>query len=250
MTPDQARLAARKILASAALGDDPAALRTRARATPTFLKFADRYLSEEATAKLKPNSLVNYRIYLHKHAAPAIGNLKLDKVRPADIAKMHQVIGQTKPVTANRTVECVSSVYRYAATCGLVDRSSNPTAHIQAFREPRREKFLGTEELARLGGAIREAETTGISCEVDESKPQAKHVAKNNRCTLIGPHAAAALRLLILTGARLREILTLRWEWADLERGLLLLPDSKTGRIVLNPLPLPYSQRYRDLAPT
>jgi integrase len=53
---------------------------------------------------------------------------------------------------------------------------------------------------------------------------------------VIGQHAAAAIRLLILTGARLREILHLRWEQIDLERGLLLLPDSKTGKkaIVLN----------------
>ena len=42
--------------------------------------------------------------------------------------------------------------------------------------------------------------------------------------------------MLILTGARLREILHLRWEHCDLQRGLLLLPDSKTGKktIVLN----------------
>ena len=41
---------------------------------------------------------------------------------------------------------------------------------------------------------------------------------------------------MILTGARLREILNLKWDYVDLERGLLLLPDSKTGRktIVLN----------------
>jgi integrase len=53
---------------------------------------------------------------------------------------------------------------------------------------------------------------------------------------VIGPHAAAAMRLLLLTGARLREILHLRWEHVDFERGLLLLPDSKTGKkaIVLN----------------
>jgi integrase len=96
--------------------------------------------------------------------------------------------------------------------------------------------------LARFGEAIREAETTGIPWEVDGEKPTAKHVAKEkNRRTLIGLHAAAALRLLILTGARLREILTLRWEWVDLERGLLLLPDSKTGRkcIVLNAPAMP-----------
>ena len=59
---------------------------------------------------------------------------------------------------------------------------------------------------------------------------------EENQRTLLSPDAAAALRLLIFTGARLREILHLRWEHVDLGRGLLLLPDSKTGRktIVLN----------------
>jgi integrase len=236
LTPEQAREAARKVLAAVALGDDPAASRSRAREMPTFRQFADRYLDEEAGAKLKPSTVVNYRIYLRKHAVPLIGNLKLDRITAADIAKMHRLIGKTKPMTANRVVECISSVYRYAATCGLIDRSFNPTTRIEAFREQRRERFLTSEELARLGETIREAETTGIPWEVDENKPTAKHVTKDNRRTLIGPHAAAALRLLILTGARLREILNLRWEWVDFERGLLLLPDSKTGRktIVLN----------------
>ncbi len=47
---------------------------------------------------------------------------------------------------------------------------------------------------------------------------------------MIDKHAIAALRLLLLTGARLREVLHLRWRYVDLERGLLMLPDSKTGR--------------------
>ena len=73
--------------------------------------------------------------------------------------------------------------------------------------------------------------------EVNASKPTAKHAPKEqNRRTVIGQHAAAAIRLLTLTGARLREILRLRWEHVDFERGLLFLPDSKTGKkaIVLN----------------
>jgi integrase len=88
-----------------------------------------------------------------------------------------------------------------------------------------------------VGDAIREAETMGVPYVIDETKPKAKHAPKpKNRRTIIDPHAAAALRLLIFTGARLREILHLRWEWVHFERGLLLLPDSKTGNkaIVLN----------------
>ena len=235
LTPDEAREAARRILSAVALGQDPAGSRSRGRATPTFREFAEQYLSEEASAKLKPRTVANYRIYLRKHAAPVIGSLKLDMVTPADIAAMHRRIGQTKPMTANRIVECIGSVFRYAATCGLVARGHNPAAGIQPFREQRRERFLTTGELARLGDAIRQAETEGVAWEVDETKPTAKHIPKK-RHTNIGPHAAAALRLLIFTGARLREILHLRWEHVDVERGLLLLPDSKTGRktIVLN----------------
>ena len=84
--------------------------------------------------------------------------------------------------------------------------------------------------MERLGSAIREAETTGIPWTVDESKPNAKHVPKAARFTKIDPFAAAALRLHLFTGCRLREILHLRWEYVDLERGCLFLPDSKSGR--------------------
>jgi integrase len=235
LTADQARTAAREALAAVALGQDPAASRSRARDLPNFSNFAERYLVEEAATKLKPRTVVNYRIYLRKHAASRIGSIKLDMVTPGDIAKMHRQIGQYKPMTANRVVECIGSVFRYATTCGLVERGYNPAARIEAFRERRRERFLTSEELARLGVAIREAEITGIPWKVDETKPTAKHIPKDGR-TKIGPHAAAALRLLILTGARLREILDLKWNYVDFERGLLLLPDSKTGRktIVLN----------------
>jgi integrase len=105
---------------------------------------------------------------------------------------------------------------------------ANPTSGIEKFREQVRERFLSESELLRLGEAIREAETVGIPW-IKQSK--SKHAPKlENRTTNIGPHAAAALRLLIFTGARLREILDLRWDYVDLQRGLLFLPDSKTGK--------------------
>src|SRR5262249_4535703 len=123
-----------------------------------------------------------------------------------------------------------------AARAGIVPEGTNPARGIDKFRESRRERFLTGEELERLGSAIREAETTGIPWAVDETQSAAKHVPKANRFTRIAPAAAGALRLLLLTGCRLREILRLRWEHVDFERGCLFLPDSKSGRktVILN----------------
>ena len=236
-TPEQARQTAKELLASIALGNDPAAARKTERDSETFREFAQRYLREEAAAKLKPGTVVNYEIAVRKHANPLIGSMKLKNITTSDVAKIHAKVGLTHPMTANRVMECISSIYRYAAISNVVPFGHNPTKGIRAFREQRRERFLSSDELARLGSAIREAETVGISYDVDMSKPNSKHAPKpENRLIKIDAYTAAALRLLILTGARLREILHLKWDYVDLQRGLLLLPDSKTGRkaIVLN----------------
>ena len=87
LTPDQARAAARETLAIVQLGDDPGAARADARDMPSFREFAERYLTEEAEPKLKPKTVVNYRIYLRKHAAPHIGSIKLDRVAPKTLPK-------------------------------------------------------------------------------------------------------------------------------------------------------------------
>src|SRR5262249_54480574 len=100
----------------------------------------------------------------------------------------------------------------------------------------RRERFLTTKELARIGEALREAETTGIPWVVDGSQPNAKHIPKKKRRTVFWPIATAGIRLLLFSGWRLGGTLNLKVEYVDFERGLLLLPDSKTGRrtVVLN----------------
>ena len=124
------------------------------------------------------------------------------------------------PVTANRVLALIGAAYAYGLRSGhLPERIANPASGIEKFREEARERYLSEPELLRLGEAIREAETVGIPW-VKQSK--SKHARKSeNRITNIGPHAAAALRLLIFTGARLREILDLRWDHVDFQRGLL-----------------------------
>lgn len=103
-----------------------------------------------------------------------------------------------------------------------------------------RERFLTSEEFARLGDALRVAETAG-QWTIDESKPKANRAPKPaNRSRTLDPFAIGAICLLIFTRARLREVLDAKWEYVDFERDLTFLPDSKTGKkaIVLSAVAL------------
>lgn len=236
VTPDQARTLAEKVRGSIAHGVDPAAIKANERRAHTLRELAAMFLAEHVEAKRKASTAEQYRDALDRLVLPELGTRKAGKITVAEIAKLHAKLG-AHPYQANRVLAVVASLYGFAAKRRLVPHGMNPARGIEKYPEEGRERFLSTDELTRLGDAIREAETVGLPYAIDEAKPTAKHAPKEeNRRTMIGPHAAAAMRLLILTGARLREILHLRWEHVDFERGMLLLPDSKTGKkaIVLN----------------
>jgi integrase len=236
ITPEKARERARAILGAVAHGRDPAGEKAWERHTPTVAELADRFLSEHVDAKRKLGTRATYRYVIEGVVKPYVGSTKADKLGRNAVARMHSALKDT-PSWANRAVAVVSSMYTFAARVGLVQEGINPARGIDKFAEHRRERFLTGKELERLGTAIREAETKGIPWNVSESASRAKHLpSARNRFTKISPFAAAALRLLLFTGCRLREILHLRWEHVDLERGLLFLADSKTGRktVILN----------------
>jgi integrase len=197
---------------------------------------AEQFLTEHVEAKRSASSAKSYRDLLERLAIPELGKRKAEKITTAEIQRVHSRNAHT-PYQANRLLRVLSSLFTFAGKALVVPVGFNPCRGIEYFPEEGRERYLSTQELARIGEAIREAETVGLPYAVDKAKPTAKHAPKEaNRRTVIGPHAAAALRLLIFTGARLREILHLRWEHVDFERGLLMLPTSKTGKktIVLN----------------
>lgn len=230
LTPEEARGRASEVLATVRLGGDPAAERKKERAVPSFKEFAATFLKDEAD-RLKPATMRNYTSYIGKHLTPAFGTMQLDKITSADVARLHRKVGKTRPTTANRLLETIGSIFRHAAIAGHVQKGTNPASGIVAFREEGRERYLSPDELARLGETLALAETTGLPYEIDETKPKAKHAPKlENRVTIIDRHACAAIRLLILTGLRMREVLHMKWSDIDFERGAALLPDSKTGR--------------------
>ena len=192
-------------------------------------------MAEHVKAKCKGRTAEFYRDILDRIIKPAVGANKADKLTRPQVGKLHSALADT-PFQANRVLAVIGSMYAFASRAAIVPDGANPARGIDKFKEGHRERFLNTDELERLGSAMREAETTGLPFVIDETKPSTKHVPKTKRTTKIAPSAAAALRLLLFTGCRLREILHLRWEHVDLERGCLFLPDSKSGRktVVLN----------------
>lgn len=236
LTPDEARTLAKKTLGSVAHGADPAAQRAAEKRASTLAEVAEQFLTEHVAAKRSASSAKSYRDLLERLAIPDLGKRKAEKITTAEIQRLHSKHGGS-PYQANRLLRVLSSMFTFAGKAHVVPVGFNPCRGIEYFPEEGRERYLSTPELAKIGEAVREAETIGLPYAVDPSKPKAKHAPKEgNRRTVIGPHAAAALRLLIFTGARLREILHLKWDEIDFERGLLLLPTSKTGKktIVLN----------------
>jgi integrase len=236
ITPDEARTLAKKTLGSVAHGSDPAAQRAADKRASTLSEVAELFLTEHVAAKRAASSATSYRDLLERLALPELGKRKAEKITTAEIQRLHSRHSRS-PYQANRLLRVLSSLFSFAAKAHVVPIGFNPCRGIEHFPEEGRERYLTTPELAQIGEAIREAETVGLPYTVDETQPKAKYAPKEgNRRTVIGPHAAAALRLLIFTGARLREILHLKWEHVDFERGLLLLPTSKTGKktIVLN----------------
>jgi integrase len=236
LTPDSARQLAKATLGSVAHGLDPAVMKAAERGAATLKELAELFLSEHVEAKRKPTTASHYRDLLNRIVLPELGTRQAEKVTTADLARLHLRM-KDRPYHANRMLAVVGTLYGFAAKRKLVRDGFNPARGIEKYPEKGRERFLTSDELGRLGDAIREAETIGLPWTVDDTKPKAKHAPKEaNRRTVIDPFAAAAIRLLLLTGARLREILGLKWEYVDFERGLLLLPDSKTGAksIILN----------------
>jgi len=230
LSPEQAREAAETLLARVKLGADPAAERATARRAETVAELLDDYLTD-AAARRKARSVALFKMYASKHIRPAIGSRKANALTHGDVGRLHRSIGKTRPVTANRIVAVLHAAYVRAIKTGALPKGTeNPAAGIERFREQGRERYLTAEEFQRLGDALREAETVGIPWVPDPNK-KTKHAPRpENRRTILDQHAVGAIRLLLLTGCRLREILHLRWNEVDAERGLLFLPDSKSGR--------------------
>jgi integrase len=206
-TADTARREALRLLAAAKQGDDIASQRQLDRRRATLTEVAERYLAEHGP-KLKPRTLDEYERMLRGKILPALGRRAMDQIDKSDISKFHASMAAT-PRKANLTVAVLSSIIAWATDYGFrSEKLVNPCLGLAKFRENAKERYLSGPEITRLLGVLDDLE------------------AKQDEV----PSVLTAIRLLMLTGARLTEILTLKWQYIDRERSTLWLPDSKTGK--------------------
>ncbi len=204
---DGARRVAREKMAAVLLGEVPAQKKPAIRTEPTFAELADRYLREHAEVYKKSRSAHEDGRLLAKVILPILGSEPVSSITRADLASLHYSLVST-PVQANRVLALLSKIFNLAEVWELRRDGTNPCRHLRKYPERGRQRYLSTRELIRLGDVLSAAETSGTE----------------------SPEAILAIRLILLTGARHGEVLTLRWENVNIEHGTLVLPDSKTGR--------------------
>lgn len=205
-TPETARRRAREMLASISAGEDPGLEKAAARNAVTTAEAISIFF-EEHGPKLAASSREEYERLCRLHIAPAFGSVPIRDVTGGDVARLHVAL-RDRPRAANFALAVISKLMNWAETRGLRAPDSNPVKGVTRYKESRRERYLSSEELGRLAEALAAVDASGAE----------------------SAYAVAAIRLLLLTGARLTEILTLQWRYVDLERGLIFLPTSKTGQ--------------------
>lgn len=160
LTAEQARQRAVELLGEVAKGSDPAASAQKERQSITTAAAARDYLALHVAPKRKANTYALYRRAVNLWIVPKLGKRKLNEISRADVAKFHHSM-RAVPYMANRSVAVLGALYSWAGRRGLVPEDFNPARRIEKFRETRRERFLSRDEFARLGAALREAETVG-----------------------------------------------------------------------------------------
>ena len=196
LTVDEARARAASLLAAIRCGADapplPEATRFEVVAETVFQRYSRVW---------KAQTLYVNRHYLRRQLLPRFAGTPVADITRADVQRWFAAHRAT-PVAADRSLPVLSVIMTEAERMGYRPEGSNPCRGIRRYRRKGRERFLSDAEMGRLGARLSEHEGER-------------------------PLHVAAVRLLLLTGCRRSEVLTLRW--SDYREQRLFLRDSKTG---------------------
>lgn len=204
VTLSQARQLADSTRNRIAMGEDPQVEKSQKKSILTLEEFFyDRYL---VFAKGYKRSWDIDESIFRNHIQPKIGKKFLDEVTKDDIASLlHQRKAQGAAAgSANHIVILVRYMFNLALKWETLGVVKNPASGVQLFDDPpTKERYLSIEEAQRLYESVCQSE--------------------NQMLRYIIP-------MLILTGARKREVLDAKWEDFDFKLLSWRIPFTKTGR--------------------
>ena len=199
-----ARLLAEKVGHQVAMGEDPLEQKQIARTVPTFADFiADQYMPYVKSYKRSWDTDVSL---LKNHLLPRFGKRYMDEITRQDIVKMHadRKASGAAAGSANRLLIMMRYIFNLTLKWEVPGIKTNPCKGIPLMEENNKmERYLSVEETQRLYEAVCKSENTMLK--------------------FIVP-------MLILTGARKRELLDARWADFDLSRRAWRIPITKSGK--------------------
>ncbi|MBX7133443.1 MAG: tyrosine-type recombinase/integrase [Fimbriimonadaceae bacterium] len=198
-----AKKAAQRLRSEVVMGGNPSEKKVQAKAIPFYREVAAAYLQQ---AKLHQRSYTTSAMYIRNHVLPRWGNVRLTDITSQAVAQW--LADKRAQGLAPATVEKIRVIFGRSFVVGaqanIPGAEQNPVRNVPRVKfNNARERFLSAEEAARLREAV-----------AASANPQLQHI----------------VGLLLLTGARVRELLDARWENVDVERRAWFIPTSKTGK--------------------
>lgn len=206
LTVEIARKIAQDWLAEVRQGKDPGGERSAARAAPTMKQLCERFITDYSKLHNKPSTVESNENNIKNHVLPRLGRMKVPDVTRADISALMTAMAD-RPIIANRTLACLRKMFNLAEVWGLRPDASNPCRHVQKYPEKGSTRFITDDEMRKLYAYLDKADWDGL-----------EH-----------PFITLAIRLQFEFAARMSEVLSLQWQWIDLEQRRVTWPDSKTG---------------------
>lgn len=208
LTVEQARSLAQEWLAEVRRGGDPGAAKAAARAAPTVKELCEKFMEDHSKQRNKPSTQAGYQKCINNNIVPMLGRMKVQDVKRPDVATAMKKMAH-KPADANRTFSVMRKMFNLAEVWGFRPDGTNPCRHVPMYPNGKATHLISDEEMGKLFRYLDYLETDGLGLD----------------------HAILplAIRLQFEFAGRRSEIVSLQWDWVDLENRRVVWPDSKTG---------------------
>lgn len=208
LTVEQARSLAQEWLAEVRRGGDPSAAKAAARAAPTVKELCEKFMEDHSKQRNKPSTQAGYQKCIKRNIIPMLGRMKVQDVKRPDVAGAMKKMAH-KPADANRTFSVMRKMFNLAEVWGYRPDGTNPCRHVPMYPNGKATHLINDEEMGKLFRYLDYLETDGLGLD----------------------HAVLplAIRLQFEFAGRRSEIVSLQWDWVDLENRRVAWPDSKTG---------------------